>query len=211
MATDVVLQWVRASTLAVVLLVSGVAGHAAASGAAPTRSILLPLFVISVLAVRPFVGAPASSSRVIGLVVVGQALLHTALQLVGAPTAAHGSGSPMAMPMAAASGGTSMSHLMADRAGSSPLGMLLAHLAAGLLVALWLSAGERAAWTLLAVAAAPLVDAWLALWEAARPGAPAVLVVPSPLPGWETRQPLQSALWVGCGVSRRGPPRTSRA
>jgi hypothetical protein len=85
MTSDAVLRWVRALTLASVLFTSGLAGHVAAGGVTPAASALVPLFVLTVLAVAAFAMAPISPARAVVLMVGGQGLLHAALQLFGGP------------------------------------------------------------------------------------------------------------------------------
>jgi hypothetical protein len=82
MTSDAV-RWVRALTLASVLFTTGLVGHAAAEGFLPAVSVLIPLFLLTVVAVGPFVGAPLTPARTVALLLGGQALLHAALQLLG--------------------------------------------------------------------------------------------------------------------------------
>lgn len=216
-----VLRWVRALTLASVMLASGLTGHLAAGGVAPTTTVLLPVFVLLTAAIAPLLGAPASTTRVITLLVAGQALLHVVLQVLGG-TATGVAGHSLLTP--ADAGGAATSHLLAhvDTAvptggstallGSSHLGMLLVHLAAAVVVGVWLAAGERAAWTLVAVAALPVVDAWIRLRELARTDAGAWAAPRRrALPRWSHEVPVRPSSWVGRGVSRRGPPRLRAA
>ncbi|NUR06424.1 MAG: hypothetical protein HOQ45_05385, partial [Nocardioidaceae bacterium] len=48
-----VLRWVRALTLAAVLLVSGVGGHVAADGRTPALGLLAALFLLAAVALAP--------------------------------------------------------------------------------------------------------------------------------------------------------------
>ena len=188
MTSDAVLRRVRALTLPSVLFISGLAGHVAAGGVTPAASVLVPLFVLTVLAVAPFAGAPISPARVMALLVGGQGLLHVALQLLGGtavghdncgwrghmvPTAASSAaGSHVMMHHGAAASHGSVMSLMSD----GHLVMLLAHLAAAVVVGVWLAAGERACWTLLALTARPVVDAWRTVTAVARRRVGAVVV-----------------------------------
>ena len=82
MTSDVVLRWVRALTLASVVFTSGLAGHAAGGGLIPAASVLVSLFVLTVVAVAPFARAPVRPAAAVALLVGGQGLLHAALQLL---------------------------------------------------------------------------------------------------------------------------------
>ena len=94
-----VLRWMRALTLASVLVTTGVAGHAAADGAVPAPLLLAVLFVGATLVLAPVLGSPASPLRVAVLVVGGQAILHVCLSVLATnPTGRSGAG--MVMPQA---------------------------------------------------------------------------------------------------------------
>src|SRR5215211_4786927 len=183
MAGDAALRGMRALTLPFVLFATGLAGHAAAGGVTPDASLLVPslfvpMFLLTVFAVVPFAGAPISPAWSMPLLVGGQGLLHAALQLlsgagVAAPIAEHGMSAGVSAPTS--------SHLMTHHPGTAAshgdvmslmgggrLVMLLAHLAAAVAVALWLAAGERAVWMLLALTARRAVDAWWKITAAAR-------------------------------------------
>ena len=83
MTSDAVLRRVRVLTLPSVLFASGLAGHAAAHGAIPNPSVLVPLFVLTVAVVAPFAGARTSAAPAVAFLAGGQALLHAAFQLLG--------------------------------------------------------------------------------------------------------------------------------
>ncbi len=217
-----VLRWVRALTLASVLMGTGVAGHVAAGGVMPVPAVLVVLLAVATLVLAPGLGSPATSVRVALLVIGGQALLHASLNVLTTSPAGHtGAGMVMpggphgSMPMSsgmfhgsAASGETSLYWM-----GGAHVGMLLAHLVAGLLLGLWLAAGERAAWTLVRLAARPVAEALRMLLDAisalaaAGAGWPRVCAVSR----WVLELVLRSdACTVDC-LSRRGPPRISVA
>lgn len=217
------LRWVRALTLALVMLGCGVAGHVAAGGSAPAASLLVPVFVLLAVAVAPLLGAPPSMGRAAALLIAGQAALHVVLEVLGGSGTVdvvdrsmsmqgHGPAEPLAShllrhDMTPASAGS-----LAAVAPGGHLGMLLVHAAAALVVGLWLAAGERAAWTVVAVAALPVVDAWIRLRELARTDAVG-WAAPRPLalPRWSHEVEVRSSTWAGRGVSRRGPPRLRAA
>jgi hypothetical protein len=222
MEGNAVLRLIRALTLATVMLGSGVAGHVAAGGSAPATSALLPVFVLLTAAAAPLLDVPASARRVTALVLSGQGLLHVALQVLGG-TAVDVAGHSMLVHVDAAGGPASSHHLhpsvasapwgsaLAVLTGTHP-GMLLAHAAATLAIGLWLAAGERAAWTLVALAALPVVDAWVTLGKLSSGGAGAFAVPRAgSLPRAEHQRAARPSLWSGGGVSRRGPPCPSAA
>lgn len=222
MTSDAVLHWVRALTLPSVLFTSALAGHAAGNGAIPSTSALVPLFVLTVVAVGPFTWVPIRPARAVVLLLVGQGLLHAALQMLGRTTVAAttaicdmGAG---AAPVSAPTNCHLMTHLGAATSHGSALSlmggghlvMLLAHLAAAVVVGIWLAAGERAFWTVLRLAARPVVDAWRTVMGAARGGVGDVVVSCRRLQlGWGLRCAVRGSVWVADVVSRRGPPGAS--
>jgi hypothetical protein len=219
MTSDAVLRWVRALTLASLLFTSGLAGHAIAGGVTPAASMLVFLFVLTLLAVAAFAMAPLGPARAVVLMVGGQGLLHATLQLFGgsavpATTAMGGAGpgaaavsSPtschlMMHPGAAGSHGSAMSLMSGGH-----LIMLFAHLAAAVVVGVWLVCGERAFVTVLVLAARPVVDAYRTAAAVVR-GVIGGVVVSCPrfLPGWGRRGLVPRLVWAAGSVSRRGPP-----
>jgi hypothetical protein len=212
MTSRAVLRWVRALTLPSVLFISALAGHAAGDGVTPAASALVALFVLTVIAVAPFTAAPIRPAWAVALLLVGQGLLHAALQLLD------GTAVPATTTMCGAGTAQNSCHLMmhpdlATTHGSamSPMGgghwvMLLAHLAAAVVVGVWLAA-ERVFWTVLGFAARPVMDAWLTLTRAARGTVGAVVVsCPRQQLGWGLRCAVRGSVWTAGVVSRRGPP-----
>jgi hypothetical protein len=218
MEGNTALRWVRALTLSSVMLGSGIAGHAAAGGSVPATSMLLPVFVLLTAAIVPLLDAPASLRQVTALLVAGQVSVHVLLQLLGGSVAVDVGGHSMALHTGAA--GEQLTAHLGHGVASTPTGsfqtfltgphpgMLLAHVAAALVVGLWLAAGERAFWTLVSLAALPVVDAWVTLRKLSAAAPVAVLITP-PVPslGWGRETRVRPAMWTGRGVSRRGPPR----
>jgi hypothetical protein len=215
MTGDAVPRQVRVLTLASILFISGLAGHVAAGGLTPTRPALVLLFVLTVGVATPFVGARISPALVMVLLVGGQGLLHTGLQMLGGSTldrTNHSCGADASAAMSA----HHMAHLApaashdwaCSLAGGSQVVMLLGHVAAGFVVGAWLIAGERALWTLLAFTVRPAVHAWRSVTAlASRVMGVADMRVPRSQPGWVPRYSIRSSLWAGTVVSRRGPPR----
>jgi hypothetical protein len=221
MTSDSVLRALRTLTLPSVLFASGLAGHAAAGGATPAASVLVPLFVLTVLMVAPFAGGAASPALSVALLAGGQGLLHAALQLLGGTgmaTTTIGGAATAAATASASTGSHLMMHhgaaashgFVLSRMSEGHLVMLLAHLAAVVVVGVWLAAGERAFLTLLALTARPVVDAWRTVMAAARRGVGA-LILSSPRlePGWGQGCLLHRLVWTTGVVSRRGPPGTT--
>jgi hypothetical protein len=222
MTSDAVLRQVRVLTLPSVLFASGLVGHAAADGVMPGTSVLIPLFVLTVVLVAPFVGAPTSPARAVALLAGGQGLLHAALQLLSGTTVpAQVTMCGTASGMKAMSSPTS-SHMMHHCAAASHdsavsvmsgghLAMLLAHLAAALVAGAWLVAGERAFWTLLTLAARPVLDAWRTVTEVLLRSGVGAVVANCLLPqfGWGLPSAIRDSMWAVGAVTRRGPPGTA--
>lgn len=211
MARHAGLRWLRALTLASVMLASAVSGHVAGGGGAPPRALVGPLLVVLTLTIAPFLDAPASSRRVVALVLGGQAGLHVAVELVGRTPATHASPMAMnaspahAMPPAMPGDLTATS---VGALGAPHVTMLLAHVGAALVVALWLAAGERAAWNLVAVARLTVAEAWRAVRDAgSTPPSLVVMVRHAPRLAPVGPAPVVPSVWDGSrGLLRRGPP-----
>ena len=228
MASDAMLRWSRAATLPSVFFTSGLVSHAAAGGGIPGGSVLAPLFVLTVVAAAPFARAAITPMQAAALMIGGQGLLHAALHMMGdkagtvTTTMCHGAmdaagSSPtgphlisshlMTQPGAPASHSFAMSPVS-----SGQIIMPLAHLAAVVVVGVWLAAGDRAFWTFLIFAARPVAEAWRTVREAPRDRIGAVVGC-SPLvpPGMHTRPAVSSSVLAMSVVSRRGPPKRSFA
>ena len=142
MTSDAVLRGMRVLTLPSVLFTSGLAGHVAADGATPAGWALVALFVLTVVAVAPFAGTPLSPARVVALLVGGQGVLHTALQLLSGTavtaTTTICDAAPVWRPLSSPAGSHLMMHpaprhrmvLSMSLMSGGHLVMLLAHLAA---------------------------------------------------------------------------------
>jgi hypothetical protein len=217
-ANDAMRRGMCILTVPSVLFTSGLAGHVAGDGATPPGWVLVALFMLTVVAVAPFAGASLSPARVVALLIGGQGVLHAALQLLGGTFAA-----TTVMPGAAIGPATgsapASSHLMMHHGAGASHGpvmslmsgghlvMLVAHLAAAVVVGLWLAAGERALWMLLALTARPLVDAWRTVKAVVRGGVGALVVsCPRLQIGWGLRPVVSGRVWTVGVVARRGPP-----
>ena len=228
MASDAMLRWLRAATLPSVLFTSGLVSHAAAGGVIPGGSVLVPLFVLTVVAAAPFARAAITPMQAAALLIGGQGLLHAALHMMGdkagtvTTTMCHGAmdaaGSSPTGPHLISSHlmtppGAPASHSFAmSPVSSGQIIMPLAHLAAVVVVGVWLAAGDRAFWTFLIFAARPVAEAWRTVREAPRDRIGAVVGC-SPLvpPGMHTRPAVSSSVLAMSVVSRRGPPKRSFA
>jgi hypothetical protein len=174
------LRWSRATLLAAVAFLAGVLAHLSAGGLMPGRPALVVLFAVCLLTAASLLGRPASTLRLLVLLMAGQTFIHGALTAM----AGHQGDPPLArtpvpqpvqhLPVAATGDGrrvgslydqlyanqprpatqltvpAPVQHLIADMTGPHAL-MALAHLAAAAVVGLWLAVGERALWTVLAL------------------------------------------------------------
>lgn len=215
----------RASVLGAVVLASGVVSHVAAGGLLPHPAVLGLLLTGGVAVSAHLVRSPASATRLVTVVVLGQTVLHGLLSLLAghrAPTPpplpaphghSHDHGLAHGTPAAVSSGSVSpdafpaLDHLLADLAEQGPL-MVLTHAAGAAALGWWLAVGESALWHVLLLAAAE-VRATLVAARAVMATRACVLgsreasrhlVVPAPL-----HLPLSETLPHRL-VSRRGPP-----
>ena len=217
MTSDALLRGMRVLTLPSVLFATGLAGHIAGDGATPAGWVLVAVFGLTVVAMAPFVGAGLTPARVMALLVGGQGVLHAALQLLGGTAVSATSARCCESTDGSVSSPTS-SHLMmhTDAAAShgvvtsamsgGHIAMLLAHLAAAVVVWVWLAAGERALWMLLALAARPLVVAWATIVAAVRGEDAIVVGSPRPQAGWGVGGVVHGCMWTAGVISLRGPP-----
>ena len=203
------LRWTRAGTLASVATFLATAAHVHADGHAPSLPVVLFLVLGLTAASATLLARPASALRVVLLTVGGQLVAHSVL----AAASTHAAGGSLAPAMSGgmpATTGPHTAHVVEQGAagivpGSVPLltqllgldaRMVAAHLAAAVLVGLWLAAGERAVWSL-------LTHVWRALCL------PALLLPSTPVTRGAPAQ-QQTGLTLarlGSGtVVRRGPP-----
>ena len=177
------LRWSRALLLAAVCTTSGGLAHHLADGLMPGPAAVLALFCVCVLTAGSALGRPASTRRIMVLLLGGQTFIH------GALTAMSGHrGDPRPSPLARAEvpdPSFSTGAVDGRRVGSyydvvyahrgavdateltvpAPVqhilvdmtgphaAMAVAHLAAAAVVGLWLARGEAALWTVLLVTA----------------------------------------------------------
>jgi hypothetical protein len=213
MTSDAVPRWARALTLPSVLFISALAGHTAAGGATPAAPVLVLLFVLTVAVLVPLVGTLVSPARIVALLIGGEGLLHIALELLGRSTVMSAMDDPAAMSSAASC------HLMMQPTSTAPFGsvmslmsdrhvlMLLTHVTAAAVVGMWLAAGERVFWSVLRLAARPVVEAWHTVVAVLRDAVSTKLISrPRFQLCWDLRRTVCGLLWAAGVVSRRGPP-----
>lgn len=211
----------RAALLAAVVVAVGSVAHVTAGGLVPGATSLLALYAALAVACAGVLGREASAARLVALTVGGQLVVHGALSAfaghVAAPAMAHGPHGGMVHPGSGSTPSPSLDSSL-DSSLASVLGhgvqdalerplMTAAHVAAAVVVGLWLAVGERALWTFVRLArctargvlAAALTALGLhpVVLRSVRgaTGVRAVAVDPVPLlPVWSR------------GPARRGPP-----
>lgn len=203
------LRLVRALAVALVVVALAAGGHVLAGGAAPSPLLLGAGGVAVLLAATVLAGRRLSGTRIVALLGLGQAGLHTLLALSPAPACAAGvpaavSGHAGHSVQGVGDAASVATGLCATAGGHAHAGdallaggtvMLAAHVAATALTAVLLLHGERALWSLWG---------WLL---------PAVRVVRAvPLPVFPRLPRPEAALRVAPrpvlldAASRRGPP-----
>lgn len=222
---DPALLWARASLLAVVVVFLGAAGHVTADGLLPGAAVLVLLLVLAAVVSAALLSRPASTARIVLLVVGAQAVVHEVLSVA----AGHVGEPARATAQVVHAGTGSLPTVDGRRVGSLqdawqtggatgtgpalPVGdlgdlaehapMMVAHLMAAALVGLWLAAGERCLWTLVALAADTLARPVLLALALLRPPAPFT----RPRCAVHTEAPPRRTLTdLSRCVVRRGPP-----
>lgn len=220
---DAAVLWWRALTVASVSFFLGVAGHVTADGRLPGPALLGVFLALSVLLSVPMLTRPASATRLVAMVVGTQTLLHVALS-VSAGHAGDVGRAVTTVPAPRTLGslpvvdgrrvgslqdaydptpGTDVlapalpvGHLIDDLQTHAP--MMAAHLAVAVVVGLWLAYGERALWTLIALAGRRVAPRPVVHHTAYLP--PRVAPVP------DHRLPVRATDWLASPQTRRGPP-----
>jgi len=180
----------RACALGLVAACVGVWGHVHAGGGDPSPAQLLLVWIAASALSAGFLLREAGWVRIAALLLGEQLLIHTALMwMVGMPASS--------MPgMASMPGMGPMSGH--DLSPVPSAGMLVGHAAAAAIAGLWLWRGERAMWTLIALAGASLRVLWRPCVVAAMPAVSVPRVEADLLPLWGLRR--------ASDVNRRGPP-----
>lgn len=220
---DAAVLWARALTIASVSFFLGVAGHVIADGRLPSLVLLGIFFALSVLLSVPMLNRPASTTRIVAMVVGGQTLLHVALSVTAghagdiehAATTVRPTSTLGFLPVvdgrrlgsledafASAAGNDILApalpvgHLVGDLQGHAP--MMAVHLVVAVIAGLWLAHGERSLWTLIALAQRRLVPRLVVHHPAHVPPR----VAPEPA----HRLPIHTTDWLASPQTRRGPP-----
>lgn len=221
---DACVLWARALVVGSLAFSMGVIGHVTAAGLLPGPFFLAVLLAVSVLLSAPMLSRPASSLRIVAMLVGGQTLLHLVLSVTAghagdrtATVVATRSSAMGSLPVvdgrrlgslqdaytgaADQSGGLApalpIGHLVDDLAAHAP--MMAAHLVVAALVGLWLGYGERCLWTLIALTGRRILAAAWAL----RP----VVTAPRLTSVTTERAPAgPRSVWLVRPDSRRGPP-----
>ncbi len=173
------LRWGRAGLLAAVCTGSGSFAHHLADGLMPGPTAIVVLFCVCVVTAGSVLGRPASTLRIMVLLMGGQTFIHGALTAMSG----HRGDPPVTVPapvpapapvpdgrrvgsyydVVYANPGLGarhaeltvpepVQHILADLTGPHAA-MALAHLAAAAVVGLWLARGEAALWTVLLLTA----------------------------------------------------------
>lgn len=186
------LVWLRALVLSAVAIVAGSVAHVGGHGALPVPGVLVALLVLGTTGLAPLLRRPASTARVVLLLVVGQAAVHAALTALGG----HHDDEPLAHPLHGPA--LWVAHLAEDLTPEHAL-MAGAHAVAAAVVGLWLAHGERTVWRLVALAGRVLV--------------PVVRTPLLPVAGPPRVVPVAPVLLpravrvASSSIARRGPPR----
>lgn len=222
---DAALLWLRAVVVGGLAFALGVVGHVMAAGRLPGPGFLCVLLLMSVALSAPMLNRPASSPRLVAMLVGGQTLIHLVLTVTaghrGDPTVAATShaGTLGVLPTVdghrvgslqdAYQGGSGQSsglapalpigHLVDDL--SAHASMMVVHLVAAALVGLWLGYGERCLWSVLALTGRRLQLVWTAA-----AGTVTMRAVPAARALAHSGPVLRVSLWQSGPASRRGPP-----
>ncbi|NYE35142.1 hypothetical protein F4692_000246 [Nocardioides cavernae] len=148
----------RAALLAAVVVAVGSFAHASAGGVMPGTATTLTLYAVVAAGCAAVLGREASAPRLVALTVGGQVAVHGALSAVAghtaAPAMAHGPHGGMVHPGQGTGSGAPvpawLAHGLEDVLAHPT--MAAAHVAAAVVVGLWLAVGERALWTLVRLA-----------------------------------------------------------
>ena len=205
----------RAALCGAVTATLGVAAHVLAGGEAPGAAGALVVGSVTVALMALGLRGRASRARVLTAVLASQVAVHVLLAVsaaASAPTTLSGGGHDMGMGDMTVSAGVSWHlvshHLLAGLSGPSGILMTAAHLAAAVLLGVWLAAGDQVLCTLLHLSRVP---------RTVRALRAAALVLRVRLAGEAWRQalvtrrrrtvaPTRPDPLVVSSVGRRGPP-----
>lgn len=222
------LVWLRAAVVATLGFVLGVAGHVTADGLLPGPMVLAALLGVGWVVSARLLVRPASTTRLVGLLVGGQFAFHAVLSA----TAGHRStgstaASPLPAPPPISPPPLRLPEVDGRRVGSlydayqsalpqsssgeltlrvphlvSDLAahapMMAVHVLAAAVVGWWLASGETALWTLLTLLGHRLVGACTLRTP--------VLPATGPAPVMPASPPAPNSLLLTRAHARRGPP-----
>jgi hypothetical protein len=221
---DAAVLWARALLMGSLAFILGVVGHVTADGLLPGPVFLTVLLAMSVLLSAPMLSRPASTTRIVAMLVGGQTLLHLVLSVTAghagdraASTVATRSSAMADLPVVdgrrlgslqdaytgagdqpgALAPTLPVGHLINDLSAHAP--MMVVHLVAAALVGLWLGYGERCLWTILALTGRRVLAAVWVLQPVA--SAPRLTFLDAVLAPAGPR-----SVWLVRPDSRRGPP-----
>ncbi len=207
-------RWVRAAVLSLLVVGSTLAAHVGGGGGLPDLAMLLPVCALVTLVAAAVLRRPLTWWWSATVLLGGQAALHGALQLVPATAAATGTaGMPAHAPggagahLGAEPAVTALRALRALTEWSADARMVVAHVGAAVLVGAWLAAGERAVWSVLALAAGSTRSVWPRLWHVLlAPSLPSVVLPLRRLAPWVAAVVPCRREHAGSCATRRGPP-----
>jgi hypothetical protein len=216
--------WARAGVVGSLAFLLGVVGHVTADGRLPGPVFLTVLLTMAVLLSAPMLSRPASSLRIVTMLVGGQTLLHLVLTVSAGHAGDRRTGTGAARSSALDSlpvldgrrvgslqdaydgagdqpGGLAptlpVGHLVDDLSAHAP--MMAAHLVVAALVGLWLGYGERCLWTLIALTGRRIL-------MAARTLQPVAVAVRLTMVDGALAPAGPRSVWLVRSDSRRGPP-----
>lgn len=217
------LLWWRSGLVSAMTFLVGAVGHVSAGGLLPSWFALTAMFAVGTAITAVFLARPASTRRIVALVVLGQTACHGLLSVTAghagaahtAATATSATTGPGALPVSNGGRVGSLQDHYDAMVGTPSTGsaltmpdpavlldhlpMFVAHTVVAVLVGLWLAAGERALWALLALVFAVVVSLFVA---------PTIVPVVARRQAPIRRRPatLPSLARVASIVVRRGPP-----
>ncbi|MBZ5737767.1 hypothetical protein [Nocardioides mangrovi] len=220
---DAAVLWLRAFVVGGLAFALGVIGHVMADGLLPGPVLLVALGAMSIALSAPMLSRPASTLRLVTMLVGGQTVIHLVLTVTAGhrgdatmPMTSHPGGLPvlptvdgqrvgslqdayqgMSGQPSTLAPAVPIGHLLNDMSAHAP--MMVVHLVAAALVGLWLGYGERCLWSVLALTGRRLLLAWTAAAGIVTP-VPALRRVAYAAPA------VWISLWQSQPRSRRGPP-----
>lgn len=206
--------WVRAATTGVLVVAAGVVAHQSGGSHPVTPVHLVVLTLLAVATVRLLQGAPGSWLRTFLVLLVGQWAVHLGLALSrvsGSGHADHAAPGPVTAAVHSHEGvrraGSALGPTLLSAWGEGVTSLILnpammtAHAAAAVALAVWLTAGERAAVAVVRVLAT--------VTNTPLPRLSGPVPTDDPLvPVWPMDRGTPATVRLARGGRRRGPPVT---